>query len=154
MFTELPPVPDGVHLEEFDRVLYGVDTLAASLQQKIEKERVLEAEMRHKERLSALGQFAAGIAHELRNPLATIRLRTQMSQRSSESEGVGRNSSVILEEIDRLDTIIGRLLYFSRPIHLQLQPISLTEFCSVTTQTWINRETAKVWPSSVKPIRK
>lgn len=143
LFTELPPVPEGVHLEEFDRVLYGVDTLAASLQQKIEKERVLEAEMRHKERLSALGQFAAGIAHELRNPLATIRLRTQMSQRSSESEGVGRNSSVILEEIDRLDTIIGRLLYFSRPIHLQLQPISLTEFCSVTTQTWINRETAK-----------
>ena len=142
LFIQPPTVPDGVHLEEFDRVLHGIDTLAASLQQKIEKERVLEAEMRHKERLSALGQFAAGIAHELRNPLATIRLRTQMTQRSSDSEKVGRNSGVILEEIDRLDTIIGRLLYFSRPIHLQLQPTSLTELCSFTTQTWASRKNA------------
>lgn len=70
--------------------------------------------MRHKERLSALGQFAAGIAHELRNPLATIRLRTQMSQRADALDVVARNSNVILEEIDRLDTIIGRLLYFAR----------------------------------------
>lgn len=143
LFAKRPPERQGQQLEEFDRVLRGIDILATSLQQNIEKERTLEAEMRHKERLSALGQFAAGIAHELRNPLATIRLRTQMTQRNSNAEGVGRNSSVILEEIDRLDSIIGRLLYFSRPIHLQLQPVSIDEMCSGATEAWKLRASAK-----------
>jgi signal transduction histidine kinase len=123
-------------LEEFDRVLRGIDGLAYSLQQKIENERQLEAQMRHKERLSALGQFAAGVAHELRNPLATLRLRTQMTQRSADPEVVQRNSRVILEEIDRLDTIIGRLLYFARPIHLHLQPVALDDLCATTVANW------------------
>jgi hypothetical protein len=50
-------------LEEFARVLHGIDSLALALQEKIENERTLEFQVRHNERLSALGQFAAGIAH-------------------------------------------------------------------------------------------
>jgi signal transduction histidine kinase len=130
-------------LEEFDRVLQGIDSLALALQEKIENERTLESQVRHNERLSALGQFAAGIAHELRNPLGTIRMRTQMWQRSSDPEAARRSSAVILEEIDRLDTIINRLLYFSRPIQLQLQPVSLDDLCAVTASTWAEKETAK-----------
>ena len=42
-------------LEEFDRVLHGIDALALALQDKIEKERTLESQVRHNERLSALG---------------------------------------------------------------------------------------------------
>ena len=140
LFDNHAPTPRSSNLEEFDRVLRGIDTLAASLQQKIRNERTLEAEMRHKERLSALGQFAAGIAHELRNPLATIRLRTQMSERTRDVDGVGRNSKVILEEIDRLDTIIGRLLYFARPIHLNLELVPLDALCSATANTWNQRQ--------------
>ena len=130
-------------LEEFDRVLHGIDSLALALQEKIEHERTLESQVRHKERLSALGQFAAGIAHELRNPLGTIRMRTQMWQRSIDAEAARRSSTVILEEIDRLDTIISRLLYFARPIQLQLQPVSLDDLCAVTTTTWAEKEAAK-----------
>jgi signal transduction histidine kinase len=130
-------------LEEFDRVLHGIDSLALALQEKIENERKLESQVRHKERLSALGQFAAGIAHELRNPLGTIRMRTQMWQRSTDAEAAKRSSAVILEEIDRLDTIISRLLYFARPIQLQLQPVSLDQLCAVTASTWADKEAAK-----------
>lgn len=130
-------------LEEFDRVLHGIDALAHALQEKIESERTLESQVRHNERLSALGQFAAGIAHELRNPLGTIRMRTQMWQRSGDSEAAQRSSAVILEEIDRLDTIISRLLYFARPIQLQLQPVSLDDLCAVTATTWGDKEAAK-----------
>ena len=130
-------------LEEFDRVLHGIDSLALALQERIENERTLESQVRHNERLSALGQFAAGIAHELRNPLGTIRMRTQMWQRSSDPEAAKRSSAVILEEIDRLDTIISRLLYFARPIQLQLQAISLDDLCAVTASTWAEKETAK-----------
>jgi signal transduction histidine kinase len=130
-------------LEEFDRVLHGIDSLALALQEKIENERTLESQVRHNERLSALGQFAAGIAHELRNPLGTIRMRTQMWQRSSDAEAAERSSGVILEEIDRLDTIISRLLYFARPIQLQLQPVSLDDLCAVTASTWADKEVSK-----------
>ena len=130
-------------LEEFDRVLHGIDSLALALQEKIESERTLESQVRHNERLSALGQFAAGIAHELRNPLGTIRMRTQMWQRSVDPEAAQRSSAVILEEIDRLDTIISRLLYFARPIQLQLQPVSLDDLCAVTASTWADKEAAK-----------
>jgi signal transduction histidine kinase len=130
-------------LEEFDRVLHGIDSLALALQERIENERTLESQVRHNERLSALGQFAAGIAHELRNPLGTIRMRTQMWQRSSDPEAAKRSSAVILEEIDRLDTIISRLLYFARPIQLQLQAISLDELCASTATTWAEKEAAR-----------
>jgi signal transduction histidine kinase len=126
-------------LEEFDRVLHGIDALALALQQKIENERTLESQVRHNERLSALGQFAAGIAHELRNPLGTIRMRTQMWQRSNDPEAAKRSSAVILEEIDRLDTIISRLLYFARPIQLQIQPVAMDDLCAVTASTWAEK---------------
>ncbi len=150
-FTEHTPVRTDTNLEEFDRVLRGIDTLAASLQQKIQKERTLEATMRHTERLSALGQFAAGIAHELRNPLATIRLRTQMSERTRDLDSVGRNSKVILEEIDRLDTIISRLLYFARPIHLNLELVDLDELCSTTANKWKERQGTREVDISILP---
>ncbi len=138
-------------LEEFDRVLHGIDSLALALQEKIENERTLESEVRHNERLSALGQFAAGIAHELRNPLGTIRMRTQMWQRSTDAEAAKRSSTVILEEIDRLDTIISRLLYFARPIQLQLQLVSLDDLCTVTASTWAEKEAAKSIEIICKP---
>jgi signal transduction histidine kinase len=130
-------------LEEFNRVLHGIDSLALALQEKIENERTLESQVRHNERLSALGQFAAGIAHELRNPLGTIRMRTQMWQRSVDPEAATRNSAVILEEIDRLDTIINRLLYFARPIQLQLQAVSLDDLCAATASTWAEKAAEK-----------
>ena len=130
-------------LEEFERLLHGIDSLANALQEKIEKERTLEAQVRHNERLSALGQFAAGIAHELRNPLGTIRMRTQMWQRSSDANAARRSGEVILEEIDRLDTIISRLLYFARPIELQVEAVELDDLCVSTASRWAEKEAAK-----------
>ncbi len=140
LFTECAPLTPNSHLEEFNRVLRGIDTLASALRDKIRNERSFEAEMRHKERLSALGQFAAGIAHELRNPLATIRLRTQMSERNPGAEVVTRNSRVILQEVDRLDTIIDRLLYFARPLHLDLTQVSADELCFAAAAGWKERQ--------------
>ena len=126
-------------LAEFERVLTGIDAMAVSLQRRIENERHLESQLRHRERLSSLGQFAAGVAHELRNPLATIRLRAQMSQHASAEVNVTRNSTVILEEVDRLDTMIGRLLYFARPISLDLQRLDLSDLCLSVVNSWKDR---------------
>ncbi len=142
---ELAPHAEGksrLQLAEFEEVLGGIDALALSLKNRIENERLLEAELRHRERLSSLGQFAAGIAHELRNPLATIRLRAQMSQHGSGQGSVGHNSTIILEEVDRLDMMISRLLYFSRPIKLDLQALDLNDLLDSAVQSWRERPSA------------
>ena len=112
-------------LAELRRIYRGVNQLADSLRHKIEQERDLRKQLRHKERLAALGQVAAGVAHELRNPLATMRLRTQMSQRAVSDAAVQQSCTMVLEEIDRLNGIAERLLYFSRPLSLQVERFDL-----------------------------
>jgi|SRR5579864_924215 len=116
-----------VKLTEIRRVLGGVDRLASALQVKSAKEHDLEEKLRHSERLAALGRVAAGVAHELRNPLATIRLRTQMSVRNPRDENVQRNGAVVLEEIARLDRMVERLLFFARPLKIDLQTVDICE---------------------------
>jgi signal transduction histidine kinase len=123
------PRPKPLKLAEFESVLREIETLAVTLREKNENERTLEAKLRHQDRLSSLGQFAAGIAHEIRNPLATIRLRIQMSERASTDPALQRSSQIALEEIARLDAMIERLLYFSRPIRLDKERIDVAESC-------------------------
>ena len=126
-------------LAEFENVLAGIDALSSALREKIVRERELESRLRHQERLSALGQFAAGIAHEVRNPLSTIRLRTQMAQRANADSATQRNMAVVEEEITRLDAMIERLLYFSRPIQLAMRPADLCLLCDTVLHAWSGR---------------
>jgi signal transduction histidine kinase len=114
---------------ELQTILRGIDKLGISLQQKIAEERQLVEQLHHKERLASLGQVAAGVAHELRNPLATIRLRAQMSLRGKDADQLDRSAKLILEEIDRLNSVLDRLLYFAKPIRLQLQGFDPGQMC-------------------------
>jgi signal transduction histidine kinase len=137
---EDPRAPVG--LAEFHRVLDGLDRLGATLRSQFEKERELQRKVRQHERLAAIGQLAAGVAHDLRNPLATIRLRAQMAQRRTSDEPVVQAAGVILTEVDRLDAIIERLLDFSRPIRLSPVETDVTEMCSVAASRWRARNDA------------
>lgn len=123
------PRSGNVSTAELNGILMGIDRLGVSLRQKIEQERQLVEQLHHKERLAALGQVAAGVAHELRNPLATIRLRAQMSMRSKDPELLDRSAKLTLEEIDRLNGVLDRLLYLAKPIQLQMKTFSPTALC-------------------------
>ncbi len=83
-----------------------------------------QAEARRSERLAALGQLSAGLAHELRNPLGVIKGSAETLERKLQpadplsSELAGYISS----EVNRLNTIVSRFLDFARPLKLDLRP--------------------------------
>ncbi len=68
------------------------------------------------ERLAAVGELAAGIAHELRNPLTSVKLLLQRAAKQPDAlENTGSRLPLVLREIDRMELIIQGLLDFSRP---------------------------------------
>ena len=116
-----------------------MDRLGDTLREQMDRERDLQSRVRQNERLAAIGQLAAGVAHELRNPLATIRLRAQMAQRKTQDETTSQASSIILTEVDRLDVIIERLLDFSRPIRINVAAVNVSGLAEASVQRWMAR---------------
>ena len=111
--------------EEIQDILEAINRLGLTLRAKIEREKQIEGHLRHNERLAALGRLVAGVAHEVRNPLATIRLRVQMCRRDSDNAHVRESCQVALQEIERLNGMVNRLLSFARPVQLRLESADL-----------------------------
>ncbi|MCZ7649174.1 MAG: ATP-binding protein [Planctomycetota bacterium] len=91
--------------------------------------RKLEEQLRRSQHLAALGQMAAGVAHEIRNPLNSIRGFTQLIQEANAKdesrEKFAEYTQIVLEEVDRMNKIVQDLLDFSRQRDLTLIPVAL-----------------------------
>jgi signal transduction histidine kinase len=87
-----------------------------------------EAAMRRSERLVALGQLTAGLAHELRNPLGTMRASAEllMSRVAGENDVARELAGFISSEVDRTNSLITRFLEFARPMHLRRERTDIT----------------------------
>ena len=117
--------------------------LAAALREQSEKHRrtaehlaeanrqVTEAQeaVRRSDRLAALGQLSAGLAHELRNPLGTIRASAEMlsKQVSAENEVAREVAGFIATEVDRTNSLVTRFLQFARPLELRPEKADLAQ---------------------------
>jgi len=75
--------------------------------------------MQERDRLAALGQMAAGLAHEVKNPLGAIKGAAQLLGDPSHDTKLGKADlefvSIILEEVERLDRVVGSVLDYARP---------------------------------------
>lgn len=90
--------------------------------------RKLEEQVRRTDRLASLGTLSAGMAHEIKNPLVSIKTFTQLlPERYMDEEFRETFSELIGKEVTRIDSIVNRLLHFSRPTKPQLVPVHVHE---------------------------
>ncbi|HEY6392751.1 MAG TPA: ATP-binding protein [Bryobacteraceae bacterium] len=88
-----------------------------------------EAAVRRSERLAALGQLSAGLAHELRNPLGTMKTSAEMLMKSVDAgnEVAREMADFISSEVDRTNSLVTRFLDFARPLALRLEKTDLAQ---------------------------
>lgn len=112
----------GTVLEEEDGSLLGYVILFRDLTE-IQR---LRKEIERTQRLASLGRLAAGIAHEIRNPLSSIKgFATYFRDRYRDVPEDQKTADIMIHEVERLNRVIGQLLEFARPMNIQLKPTSL-----------------------------
>jgi len=112
-------------------------TFSQQMEEKIQKTtadlRKTEAQLIRSEKLAALGQLAAGIAHEIRNPLTSINILIHsLTENFSSGDSHREDLNVIEEEIDRINEILDRFLRFAKPAAPLLER---TEVASIFEET-------------------
>ncbi len=126
----LGPKTTGVDYDRFD---YEFVTEFASLIASVTENlmmfrRVSEANQKlfETEKLASVGQLASGIAHEIRNPLASMKMNLQgLSRRENLSARDKRRVQISLDAIDRLDQTIGELMHFAKRTQLDVSTIKI-----------------------------
>ena len=90
--------------------------------------KILEKEIERTERLASMGRMAAGIAHEIRNPLSSIKGLAQYLRNKFDKKSESREyATVMINEVDRLNRVIQDMLNFAKPHEPKLLPINIKE---------------------------
>lgn len=106
----------------------------------------LKLEARLRERLASVGELAAGMAHEIRNPLTSIRGFMQLLKQRLVTADLGaeiRYADYILEEIDRANHVITNFLTLAKPQHEVWQPVDINELLTKMLQLVENQAVLK-----------
>ncbi|MEW5774118.1 MAG: HDOD domain-containing protein [Thermodesulfobacteriota bacterium] len=108
-------------LEHQARAEARAESLAAALRKlKRMNQKLLQAE-----RLAAVGQLAAGAAHEINNPLAIVYARAQLLELKEPDEARKKSLRQMMEQIERITSILGSLMDFARPAAPRFEPTDL-----------------------------
>ena len=119
----------------------------------------LEANVQRADRLSSLGTVAAGMAHEIKNPLVSIKTFTQLlPTRYDDEEFRETFFAVVPNEVERINAIVTRLLDFARPKPVVFQPQNLREIVEralLLVENQLNKAGVQVstdFPGVVRPV--
>ena len=86
--------------------------------------RHLKAEIARSQRLASLGNLAAGVAHEIRNPLSSIKgFAVYFKERYRDNPVDGETADIMVQEVERLNQVITQLLDFARPLTVAKKPM-------------------------------
>jgi len=118
----------------------SINELADTIQLQQQERETLQRKIQHQERLASLGQLVAGVAHEIRTPLAAIKTRIQLWQRAGKrprtSTGkTAESMDLVIRELNRMEQIVRKLLFFSKDRKLVLKPVNIHELLFSALQT-------------------
>ena len=120
----------------------------------------LELQIRRSDRLASLGTLSAGMAHEIKNPLVSIKTFAQLlPERYQDSDFRETFSNLIGHEIDRIDSLVNQLLRFARPAKPVLKPMHVHEVLEKSLQLVGHRlyqkeiKLTRCWEADVDTIR-
>lgn len=125
--TRISP-PESVSSDSFDELQRLAEGVSERLRVAGEELSLARREVVQAERLAAIGELAAGVAHELRNPLTSVKLLLQYATRGNNDSRIEANElKLILNEVRRMESTIEGLLDFARKPVLQPLRHNLTE---------------------------
>ena len=120
----------------------------------------LELQIRRSDRLASLGTLSAGMAHEIKNPLVSIKTFAQLlPERYQDSDFRDTFSNLIGHEIDRIDSLVNQLLRFARPAKPVLAPMHVHDVLDKSLQLVGHRlyqkeiKLTRLWEANVDTIR-
>lgn len=93
----------------------------------LSEKRTLEKQLIHTQKMESIGTLAAGIAHEVGNPLASISALVQVAQRSTDEPFIKEKLDLVKSQVTRISKIIRDLVDFSRPSNFELQRVNINE---------------------------
>jgi PAS domain S-box-containing protein len=100
----------------------------------------LERQLSRADRLAALGQMAAGLAHEIKNPLTSIRTFTQLvSRKHHDHSFLEKFDRVVPSELERVNLIVEELLELARPARLHLTAVTVPDILQRVIETYSER---------------
>jgi len=149
-----------IHLEvQATRTVQRGDVIITGTLIDITERKLAEEMVIRSEKLSVVGQLAAGVAHEIRNPLTSLRGFTQLLKARSQGDQNSAFYDIMLNELDRINYIVGEFMLLSRPQQMQqLEPHDLRELISsmlpiIETQAIIHNVAIHMdWVTPVKPV--
>lgn len=117
-----------ISLDEVDSLQHSLDGMIRDFDETNEELVRSRKHLLQAERMAMVGELAAGVAHTIRNPFTSIKMRMFSLGRSLKlTEAQGEDLQVISDEISRIDKIVENFLEFARPPKLKLQECSLGE---------------------------
>ena len=108
-------------------MLESIGQARAEIEERREKQLKLEKRLRHAEKLAAIGQLSAGVAHELGTPLSVIDGQAQRALRKEVPDDVESTLDSIRDEVERMEHIIRQLLDFGRRHTIEARPVEMDQ---------------------------
>jgi signal transduction histidine kinase len=120
------------HIHERDQQIHKhADTLEKTVKKRTSELQKTQKQLVLKERLAAIGEFASSVAHELRNPLSSIKLGVEKISEIPSIEGKNkRRLTLIQKEVERLSDMLSGILAFAAPSAIKIEDIHLKNFLS------------------------